>query len=526
LQKQRGQSFKMPTLQEIQDATIIINAFEERSMNELSEESAFVPAARVVNMMKDQMKSMQKSFIPQDKLADSLLTQGEVGQEALTGALDQHLGNLGLDSDAIANVTGTAGGQEEGTEQTDVVGNVDWNEIAKSSESYLRDCIPCIDRIKQLGVQTQVLPFDVFNAILDDLASRMKWLWQMLDLLSDTSVWNDTCMLMEFLSFMCVPDLAGLLAFLAFLGTKYNAYALSNMNMLPGFWISQAFYVPFMMAVYAVIARYIGQIKGIIKCMSNSLSRQIRKLDVERPLNRMMDTKKNTPTTMQKANADVRKTDESVGDGLNLLLESMDKGFDAVDKEMREGADTIKNFLAGGDASNWTMAEYIKTKVILSRLIGFIRFMIEMAFTSAKQDWDIESDGVRGWRVKCGGPDEAYDKMMHEFEGFAKQFIDGRAKLEKDDEGKITSVSWKPLPDPELFLEAGREYMDSFLPDDEGKEATTSPLTDDPDDKTNIRDKITELANKRVSISCSGIGELLSDEDSSKFQQWIKDLNN
>ncbi len=519
----------MPTLQEIQDATIIINAFEERSMNALSEESAFVPAARIVNMMKDQMKIMQKTFIPQDKLADDLLTQGDVGQDALSKNLDQHLGNLGLSSEAIAAATPEAGGQEEGTEQTDIVGNVDWNKIAKSSESYLRDCIPCIDRIKQLMPNSalhQALPFDVFNAILDDLASRMQWLWEMLDLLSDTSVWNDTCLLPEFLSFMCVPDLAGLLTFLAFLGTKYNAYALSNMNMLPGFWISQAFYVPFMMAVYGVIARYIGQIKGVIKCISNSLQRQIGKLDVERPLNRMMDTEKNTPTTMQKAKSDIRKTDKAMGDGLNLLLESMDKGFDVVDKEMREGADTIKNFLAGGDASNWTIAEYIKTKVILSRLIGFIRFMIEMAFTSAKHDWDIESDGVRGWRVKCAGPDEAYDKMMSEFEKFARDFIDGRAELEKDDEGNITSVSWKPLPDPELFLEAGREYMDKFIPEEEGTEATSKPLTDDPDDKTNIRDKIVELANKRISISCSGIGELLSGEDSSKFQQWAEDLKN
>jgi len=515
----------MPTLQEIQDATIIINAFEERSMNALSEESAFVPAARVVNMMKDQMKSMQKSFIPQSKLSDELLTQGEVGKEALAGVMNQHLGNLGLDSDAIKNATGDAGGQEEGVEQTDVVGNVDWNQIAKSSESYLRDCIPCIDRIKQLGVQTQILPFDIFNAILDDLASRMQWLWQILDMLGDTSVWDDTCMLMEFLSFMCVPDLAGLLTFLSFLGTKYNAYALSNMNMLPGFWISQAFYVPFMMAVYAVIARYIGQIKGIIRCISNSLQRQIRKLDVERPLNRMMDTKKDTPTAMSKAKADIRKTDKAMGDGLNLLLESMDKGFDVVDKEMREGADTIKNFLAGGDASNWTMAEYIKTKVIISRLIGFIRFMIEMAFTSARNDWDVESDGARGWRVKCGGPDEAYDKMLHEFEGFAREYIDRKVELERDDEGNVTSVGWKPLPDPVLFLEAGREYMDSFVPGDDGTETTSKPLTDDPDDKMNIRDKIIELANKRVSVSCSGMGELLNNEDSSKLQQWIEDLN-
>ena len=52
---------------------------------------------------------------------------------------------------------------------------------------------------------------------------------------------------------------------------------LKNINMLPGYWISQMFYLPFMMAVIAIISRFVGQIQGYIDCIEESLIKQMHK---------------------------------------------------------------------------------------------------------------------------------------------------------------------------------------------------------------------------------------------------------
>jgi len=514
----------MPSAQEIQDAMLLINAFEEQSMHAMSEESALIPVARVVNNMMSHMSVMDKTFTPPQQLADDVMAKGGAG---LNQKLQSYLGNKGLE------LPPDAGTQ---TDTSNAVGGQANNKAANYAMSYLTDCIPCLDRMRQFSLYTRgYLPIDVFNAILKDLEDRLMWLLEVLDILGNTEIWGDLCSLAEFLSFMCIQDLVGLLVLLSATISKYNVMALSKLNLLPGYWISNMFYMPFMIALYGVIRSYANQALGIVKCISNGIDTQLNKLDITRLSKedqRLFDwnkdtTKNETAEAIKKARTTVRKTDDAIGDSLNYLLEGIEKGFGFVTTEMHELEDAILAFFSGGDVSNWSITEFVRTKIVLARLIGFIRFFIELATDRAQGQIGIDANmgGLRGARVKCSTPDQAYQNMLDEFHNLFVQTVGGHVTAQRDDQGNITDLSWSPIPNPDEFGRSVREYFDHFADHGDksaGKQAHA--LTDDPDDKTTIHDKLTELASKKVTISCKNIGALFSQEDLAKTQEWLNDL--
>lgn len=84
--------------------------------------------------------------------------------------------------------------------------------------SYTKDCIPCLDRLKDL------FDLDVGDelkaAFKTDLQERLNQLTKLLDILNSDEIYRDLCSLLQFLNFMCVTDLSGVMAALMALMNK------------------------------------------------------------------------------------------------------------------------------------------------------------------------------------------------------------------------------------------------------------------------------------------------------------------
>jgi hypothetical protein len=210
-------------------------------------------------------------------------------------------------------------------------------------KALVADCIPCKDRILALLSLNPIE--DVWNHFDRMYKQFTSFLVDLFDLfLGDHSVgvFADFCNLLNFLSFMCIPDLAAMVVVLSKLIAKY---AFKFKDMETSFMsIIGRFSGPALTPLLSTVDKYIQLIFAPIECVIAALDAQLQKADAVQAWKRNMQgdkdadrtfdlqevggmlkaLRKKLQTTVNEARTEWRKLDESMKDLLGVTDE-MDK---------------------------------------------------------------------------------------------------------------------------------------------------------------------------------------------------------
>jgi hypothetical protein len=210
-------------------------------------------------------------------------------------------------------------------------------------KALVADCIPCKDRILALLSLNPIE--DVWGHINRMYREMSLFLVDLYDLfIGDHSVgaFADFCNLLNFLSFMCIPDLASMIVVLSKLLSKY---ALKFKDIEISFMsIIGKISGPALTPLLATVDKYIQLIFAPIECVIAAIDAQLQKADVVQAWKRNMQGKKDTErtfgihelsgslkglrkklqTAVDEARKEWRKLDESMKDLLGVE-EEMDK---------------------------------------------------------------------------------------------------------------------------------------------------------------------------------------------------------
>lgn len=156
------------------------------------------------------------------------------------------------------------------------------NTVGKFRNIIRRECIPCLDRLDNLGELE--ISVELLSPIQEMINRYKKLIDDLKDLLTNTDIDNDICSLLNFLEFHCVPDLYSIVALLMALMRKWSA-ALPNLDSIFLQFIG-AFFQPILGGVSELLDRFIQLIMAPVDCVLSSLDVQLAKLDVKDALNK------------------------------------------------------------------------------------------------------------------------------------------------------------------------------------------------------------------------------------------------
>jgi hypothetical protein len=139
-----------------------------------------------------------------------------------------------------------------------------------------KDCIPCDQRLLAL---LNLNPLDDFRDLLKrDIARRIQTLFSFIDLLNNTDIFNDICLLLKQLNFHCIPDLQRIAMLLTLLLNQHKIKLDLHLN-LPET-LTGTFFSPFLAGFNTLLDQYKQLILGPIECVIDELNLQIQKLDI------------------------------------------------------------------------------------------------------------------------------------------------------------------------------------------------------------------------------------------------------
>ena len=146
--------------------------------------------------------------------------------------------------------------------------------------NLIGNCIPCGLKIKDL---LEFNPFpDILQMLMDYLNAMYQKLLDFLKLFQITDISQDVCMLLSFFNFMCIPDLAALLAMLNFLIMDI-VNAIKSMTLEGGIlmlWgLLAPLFTPFFIGLEAMLEQWIKTILAPIDCIIDSILLQLEKLE-------------------------------------------------------------------------------------------------------------------------------------------------------------------------------------------------------------------------------------------------------
>jgi len=513
------------SLQRIQDATLLIQAFEEGSTLSTSELSAYVPVARATQLTTDEMKVWQEAFTPNQALMDQITTGGSQALEDI--ALDG-VSKIGVDPALMPESPGPA---EQASSDSGSSGPTS----AEYFESWVKDCVPCWQRFVAIKPGTYFFVEDILEKLYRELINRLKWLLDALDLFTNVDIYEDLCRLFQFLSFQCVPDLATLILFLIYLMTKWNLDALLNIGIIPGFWIGMMFYLPFLLTVYAVLTRYLEQLFGTVICIEESLVSMIQKLfpaHLDKVLavfgEEASEFGKDVRKVRETAVGGIRDLTEGMGKSLELILEMIRSAQQALQSELKKIGEAILSFFTFGQSSRFKIIDFTRAKVALARVIGIIRFFIEFFTTKAwkRMSWDANRGGTRGGILSCIGPDDTFSNFM----GALKDYMTGAIyntgpDFSMSDEG--LDVKWIPFPDSSALEEAAGKLFGTESDESASIGATQQGLTeeDGKGDRNPISDRLSKAATAQISFKCPELAKMFAGGDDSTVEDWLRDAS-
>jgi hypothetical protein len=206
-------------------------------------------------------------------------------------------------------------------------------------KALVADCIPCKDRVLALLNLNPIEDvWKHFNRMYKQFTGFLVDLYDLF--LGDHSVgvFADLCNLLNFLSFMCIPDLAGMIIVLSKLMAKY-AFKLKDLE-ISFMSILGRFSGPALSPLLATVDKYIQLIFGPIECMIAALDAQLQKADVTQAWKKNIQGEKNVERTFSL---------HEVSGALKGLREKLQTAVDEVKAEWRKLDESMKDLLGVTD---------------------------------------------------------------------------------------------------------------------------------------------------------------------------------
>lgn len=285
--------------------------------------------------------------VPKEEVAYALLTRAlivarttaEAQRDTLLGYTTRHgepatspeggspTGSVGSTSTAAASGSGSTGSDKSGDDDSvTIFGREVTNTFTKLANSdnpaktILDDCIPCLDRALDMDLMAPLddLLFDLeseFDLKLDEL----KNMWA---ILNSDDFYQDLCHLLDFFSFMCIPDLVAILSLLIWyyqsLITSFQIDISGSLWSLIGMMIG-----PMITSLESLIDQYIQMIMAPIDCIITMLLFQMSKIpqlsvDAEWLQERARERDK------------LREQDQKTGDTIAMINEWIDDRLNAL----------------------------------------------------------------------------------------------------------------------------------------------------------------------------------------------------
>lgn len=233
-------------------------------------------------------------------------------------------------------------------------------------KALVADCIPCKDRVLALLTLNPIE--DVWRHFNRMYRQFTGFLVDLFDLfLGDHSVevFADLCSLLNFLSFMCIPDLAGMIVVLAKLQAKY-AFKLKDLE-ISFMSIIGRFSGPALAPLLATVDKYIQLIFGPIECMVAAIDAQLQKADVTQAWKKKMQGKKDTERTF---------SIHEVSGALKGLRQKLQTATDEAKAEWRKLDESMKDLLGVTDEADKQLLDITYHMEQTVRFIGLIQAVI------------------------------------------------------------------------------------------------------------------------------------------------------
>jgi len=316
----------------VQDCSLITAAFERSCLYDTTEASVFAPLYRQLETTKNFSGAAQQSL-------DSYLVSPMSKTVSDLTELGQNTVNIGTSEFKGGSLTSIGVGKDFQNHMSDLLGSdtMDW----------LRDCIPCGDRILSL---LELHPsLDFIEALRADILGRLGMLTDVLDMLNNFDIYSDYCIFFNILGEMCIPDLQRLIVM--FMALIYNEIPNfdENIDMLRG--LIAPIFMPLLMSITSLLDQFSLVILSPIDCIIDHINQQVHKLYLE------IDPK----NPLQSMSGGLAELNKSIADGKQKIVEKLDFYIGQ-----------IKKLLEDEMSANKMLIEISLRKLKYIRLISFI----------------------------------------------------------------------------------------------------------------------------------------------------------
>ncbi len=513
----------------LQDCSLITQTFERAANSDFTEPAAFAVLYRGLENMRTGSMAMStglSSYLLQPSTATQI---GGIAGDSISGAVSSTSGSSGLQNAVLSDMNISVPSGEE---------------FGKKLLDWAKNCIPCIDRILSMAELNPSL--DLLEGLAADVKAQLDSLKDLTGLLGNFDIYSDYCNLISFLGTMCVPDLQKMISILMLMFMD---------NLLPQLDLSldmilklvAPLFTPIFAAITMLLDQFTALVFGPIDCALTAIQLQLEKTkgfqqDVagmanakmsnvasavnkttsglglgtaqqEKAASAMSQAAGQVADATNQASQSISSSMSGFGDGLTTLRDSIIEARASVQSKLAFYIEEITSLLGTGNASFKSQIAGALKKTQLVRLVSFIMAIIK-AITSKS--------------LGCNG--KGSSATQSELDAFVSNFLNptGSFQLSLDPQGnlvideKIAAMpsilsTWpnesKTLPKINNMM----QFDGSGTIDTSGLSST---MTQWAQQASQIQNALT--TEVRVIYPCH---LQTTQEDASKVNQWIADLN-
>jgi len=348
---------------DLQDCSLIAQTFERGAHSTPTEAAVFATIQRSLHNT--------KSF--SSAVGTSLKGYIRHPQEAADENLRQ-LEKLLTNAD-VADQEGKTGGEEAPTDhimQAVKVGEEFTSTLTesfgKSMMDWTQDCIPCKFRIVSfMELHPHV---DLLGSLTIDIDAKLGFLGGIGDMLNNFDTYGDFCGMLNFLSFICVPDLQRLIVLLM-------AMMLLDVPKLDGFiniiqMLIAPIFSPILMSLGSLLDQFVSIVTAPLECVIDSLNQQMQKLGFEMDPSAL----RKADETMNQLQDKSREIQAGLTGGLGQLNQTIQEAKDAIETKLAFYLDEIKAIMEETSSMGGGYLDSATKKLQTIRMIGFITAII------------------------------------------------------------------------------------------------------------------------------------------------------
>jgi hypothetical protein len=241
---------------QFQDCQMIVKAYEKGCHASMTEASVFAPFTAQMDFIRIQSKTISGQMDRNNKVSS--------GQDS--SDFESSLSSLMKSEDIEL--------PENDEEVSDIL-----SDVGEGILDTLKDCIPCISRInfeEELDIGN---PLDAIYTMLEAwLNKALSQIKNLIDMFDNLDKYVDICALIKFFTdFVCIPDLAKILAVLAALMMDLSFEL--NIAIDLALSLVAPLFIPFFTNLFDMLMKYVLLILKPIECIIDSIQDMMGKLD-------------------------------------------------------------------------------------------------------------------------------------------------------------------------------------------------------------------------------------------------------